>query len=142
MVELESIGQFEDTSQTGPVGALVSRTVETVKVYTRHKCTCPKRDRPDWARCNCVKWLYVYCDGKCKLTSAKTRSWERAEQKARELRDSFDPTKQLQRQLEARINVRNAQVEIALAVEQFSKEVARLNREEAIHTSCPKRSMS
>ena len=49
MVELESIGQFEDTSQTGPVGALVSRTVETVKVYTRHKRTCPKRDRPDWA---------------------------------------------------------------------------------------------
>ena len=131
MVELESTGECEDTSQAGPVGTLVSRTVETVKVYTRHKRTCPKRDRPDWARCNCVKWLYVYRDGKCKLTSAKTRSWERAEQKARELRDSFDATKQLQRQLEARINVRNAQVEIALAVEQFFKEVARLNREEA-----------
>jgi site-specific recombinase XerD len=131
MVELESTGESEDTSQAGPVGALVRRTVETVKVYTRHKRTCPKRDRPDWARCNCVKWLYVYRDGKCKLTSAKTRSWERAEQKARELRDSFDATKQLQRQLEARINVRKGQVEIALAVEQFFKEVARLNREEA-----------
>src|SRR5450756_2864678 len=131
MVELESTGESEDTSQAGVVGALVSRTVETVKVYTRHKRTCPKRDRPDWARCNCVKWLYVYRDGKCKLTSAKTRSWERAEQKARELRDSFDPTKRLQRQLEARINVRKGQVEIALAVEQFFKEVARLNREEA-----------
>lgn len=101
MVELESTGEGEHASQTGPVGALVGRTVETVKVYTRHKRTCPKRDRPDWARCNCVKWLYVYRDGKCKLTSAKTRSWERAEQKARELRDSFDVTKQLQRQLEA-----------------------------------------
>jgi len=131
MVELESTGECEDTSQAGPVGGLVSRTVETVKVYTRHKRTCPKRDRPDWARCNCVKWLYVYRDGKCKLTSAKTRSWERAEQKARELRDSFDATKQLQRQLEARINARSGQVEIALAVEQFFKEVARLNREEA-----------
>src|SRR5208282_1274358 len=99
MVELESTGVREDTSQAGPVGTLVSRTVETVKVYTRHKRTCPKR--------------------------------ERAEQKARELRDSFDATKQLQRQLEARINIRSGQVEIALAVEQFFKEVARLNREEA-----------
>jgi site-specific recombinase XerD len=81
-----------------------------------------------------VKWLYVYREGKYKkykLISAKTRSWEKAEQKARELRDSFDPTRQLQRQLEAKINARNGQVEIAHAIDQFVKEVARLNREEA-----------
>ena len=35
-------------------------TLVTVKVYTRHTRTCPKRDRSDWARCNCVKWLYIY----------------------------------------------------------------------------------
>ena len=57
MVELEGTDEYEDTSQTDRVGALVSRTVETVKVFTRHKRTCPKRDRPDWARCNCGKWL-------------------------------------------------------------------------------------
>src|SRR5689334_12329722 len=44
----------------------------TVKVYTRHTRSCPKRDRPDWARCNCVKWLYIYRDGKDRLISAKT----------------------------------------------------------------------
>jgi len=59
------------------------RTLITVKAYTRHNRNCPKRDRSDWARCNCVKWLYIYRDGKYKLVSAKTRSWERAEQKAR-----------------------------------------------------------
>jgi hypothetical protein len=61
----------------------------------------------------------------------KTRSWERAEQKAREIRDSFDPIKQLQRQLEAKTDGRNLQVEVAVAVEQFIHEVARLNRAEA-----------
>jgi sarcosine oxidase delta subunit len=106
-------------------------SVTTVKVYTRHNRGCPKRDRPDWARCNCVKWLYVYRNGKDTLTSAKTRSWEKAEQKARVIRDSFDPTQQLHRQLEAKINAGNVEVEIAVAVDQFNKEAARLSRAEA-----------
>ncbi len=105
--------------------------VETVKVYARHKRSCPKRDRPDWARCNCMKWLYIYRAGKDKLVSAKTRSWERAEQKARELRDAFDPTKQLQRQLELKLKAHDGRVEISLAIAQFQKELERLNREEA-----------
>jgi integrase/recombinase XerD len=103
----------------------------SVKVYTRHNRRCPKRERSDWARCSCVKWLYIYRDGKYKLISAKTRSWERAEQKAREIRDSFDPIKQLQRQLEAKSQTRKSQVEIGSAVEQFKKEVQRLDRAEA-----------
>ena len=39
----------------------------TVKVYTRHTHSCAKRDRPDWARCHCVKWLYIYRNGKDKF---------------------------------------------------------------------------
>jgi integrase/recombinase XerD len=107
------------------------RTLITVKVYTRHNRNCPKRDRSDWARCNCVKWLYIYRDGKYRLFSAKTRSWERAEQKAREIHDSFDPIKQLQRQLEAKSQGHKSQVDIAVAIEQFLQEIARLNRAEA-----------
>jgi site-specific recombinase XerD len=76
-----------------------------------------------------MKWLYIYRDGKYKLVSAKTRSWEKAEQKARELRDSFDPLRQLQRQLEAKAQKR--QLEIAAAVDNFLQEIARLNRAEA-----------
>jgi hypothetical protein len=131
MLECESSSFFHATVQANPELGLARQTIQTVKVYTRHKFSCAKRDRPDWARCNCVKWLYVYREGKYKLISAKTRSWEKAEQKARDLRDSFDPTRQLQRQLEAKINARNGQVEIAHAIDQFVKEVARLNREEA-----------
>jgi integrase len=73
----------------------------------------------------------LYRDGKYKLVSAKTRSWERAEQKAREVRDTFDPIRQLQRRLEAQSSVDKSQIDIATAVDQFLKEVARLNRAEA-----------
>ena len=121
-----SIGNHEGTLE-----ALAGRGVETIKVYTRHKRNCPKRDRPDWARCNCMKWLYVYRDGKCKLMSTKTRSWERAEQRARELRDSFDPNRRLEAELKTKLKAHNGRVEVALAVDQFTKEVERLNREEA-----------
>ena len=106
-------------------------TLTRVKVYTRHNRNCPKRDRPDWARCHCVKWLYIYRDGKDKLVSAKTRSWEKAEQKAREVWDSFDPVRHLQRQLEAKTQAQKSQLEISVAVENFSQEIARLNRAEA-----------
>ena len=106
-------------------------SVTTVKVYTRHNRGCSKREQSDWARCNCMKWLYIYRDGKYKLVSAKTRSWERAEQKAREVRDTFDPIRQLQRRLEAQSSVDKSQIDIATAVDQFLKEVARLNRAEA-----------
>jgi integrase/recombinase XerD len=125
-ISAQHLGNFALASDAGRTS---ETTLTTVKVYTRHKRNCPKRDRSDWARCNCMKWLYIYRDGKYKLVSAKTRSWEKAEQKARELRDSFDPVRQLQRQLEAKVQKR--QVEIAAAVENFLQETARLNRAEA-----------
>jgi hypothetical protein len=76
-----------------------------------------------------MKWLYIYRDGKYKLVSAKTRSWERAEQKAREVRDTFDPIRQLQRRLEAQSSVDKSQIYIATAVDQFLKEIAHLHAE-------------
>jgi hypothetical protein len=66
-----------------------------------------------------------------RCAARKTRSWEKAEQKAREVRDAFDPIRQLQRRLEAQSSVDKSQIEIATAVDQFLKEVARLNRAEA-----------
>jgi integrase/recombinase XerD len=123
------IGAEHVNTAAGAQPTLGESTLTTVKVYTRHSRNCPKRDRSDWARCNCMKWLYTYRDGKYKLVSAKTRSWEKAEQKARELRDSFDPVRQLQRQLEAK--AQKQQLEIAAAVDNFLQEIARLNRAEA-----------
>jgi hypothetical protein len=124
-----AIGAEHVSGAVGAQSTLGESTLTTVKVYTRHNRNCPKRNRSDWARCNCMKWLYIYRDGKYKLVSAKTRSWEKAEQKARELRDSYDPVRQLQRQLEAK--AQKKQVEIAAAVEAFLQESARLNRAEA-----------
>ena len=131
MIAVESrIERTAPAAVTAPEPS-VDGTLVTIKVYTRHTRTCPKRDRSDWARCNCMKWLYTYRDGKDKSISAKTRSWERAEQKAREIRDSLDPIKQLQRRLEAKTDGRSLDVEVGVAVEQFMAEVARLNRAEA-----------
>jgi hypothetical protein len=112
MIAVESrIERSAPAAVTAPERS-VDGTLVTVKVYTRHTRTCPKRDRSDWARCNCVKWLYIYRDGKDKSISAKTRSWERAEQKAREIRDSLDPIKQLQRRLEAKTDGRSSDVDL------------------------------
>jgi len=103
--------------QTNAAFSEAESSVTTVKVYTRHNRGCSKREQSDWARCNCMKWLYIYRDGKYKLVSAKTRSWERAEQKAREVRDTFDPIRQLQRRLESQSSVDKSQIDIATAVD-------------------------
>jgi integrase/recombinase XerD len=66
---------------------------ETVNVYTRHASDCPKRDDKDWKRCNCMKSLYVFQGGHDFRFSAKTRSWEKAEDLAREIKESLDPAK-------------------------------------------------
>ncbi|MGC2448915.1 MAG: hypothetical protein WA477_14810, partial [Candidatus Sulfotelmatobacter sp.] len=64
--------------------------------------------------------------------SAKTRSWERAEDRAQEIRDSWSPVRALQRELEAKVRKSEArEVLISDAVALFLKEVERLNREEA-----------
>jgi hypothetical protein len=44
--------------------------------------------------------LYLLRDGKNKTISAKTRSWDKAEQQAQEIRESWDPVKQKLRELD------------------------------------------
>ena len=66
---------------------------QTVSVYTRHSVGCSKAGEPQWRRCKCSKYLYLLKDGKRRTLSAKTRSWEKAEAKAQEIRDAWDPLK-------------------------------------------------
>jgi integrase/recombinase XerD len=73
---------------------------QTVSVYTRHSAGCSKEGEPQWRRCRCPKYLYMLRDGKRRTLSAKTRSWEKAEAKAQEIRDTWDPVKQKMRELE------------------------------------------
>jgi len=56
-----------------------------LSVYTRHAAACPKKDDPAWRRCRCPKWIAGTLTGRARALrfSAKTRSWEKAEQLAR-----------------------------------------------------------
>jgi integrase len=72
----------------------------TIQVFTRHSKKCQKRSQGRYCHnCSCPKWLYIYEDGRKREVSAKTRVWDRAEERARELRDAADPEKQELRRL-------------------------------------------
>jgi integrase len=55
-----------------------------VTVYTRHSADCAKRNDSQWKRCKCPKWHYSLAWPRPQR-SAKTRSWEEAELRARAL---------------------------------------------------------
>jgi integrase/recombinase XerD len=57
----------------------------SVIVYTRHSSKCHKRHDRYWRRCHCSKWLYINENSKHTLRSAKTRSWDRADELGRNL---------------------------------------------------------
>jgi len=78
---------------------------QTVSVYTRHSSGCPKTGEPQWRRCRCPKYLYLLKDGNRRTVFAKTRSWEKAEAKAQEIRDTSDPLKQRERELDVQCPV-------------------------------------
>jgi integrase/recombinase XerD len=127
-MEPDAIG-LEATPDSNPP---ISLSTQTITVYTRHKASCPKNGEPYWKRCHCMKYLYVYRENTSRQVSAKTRSWEKAEARAQEIRDSWSPVKALQRELEAKVRRSKArEVQVADAVALFMKEVERLNREEA-----------
>lgn len=74
---------------------------QTISIYTRHGSRCSKRGSTNEQkaaakyekRCNCPKWIYLFHDGQDYRFSAGTRTWEKAEEKKRELEDSLDPVK-------------------------------------------------
>jgi hypothetical protein len=54
-----------------------------VEVYTRHAVDCRQKSNRSAKNCRCPKWLYWHYKGKPHRKSAGTRSWEKAQQKAR-----------------------------------------------------------
>ena len=56
-----------------------------ITVYKRHSNDCEHKADRAYRRCNCRMMLEWSFDGKRTRQSAKTRSWEKAEQKARAL---------------------------------------------------------
>ena len=63
-----------------------------LNVYTRHATDCKHADDMRWRRCRCRKWIRgVLANGVAVRESAKTRSWEQAERRARQMEADADP---------------------------------------------------
>lgn len=60
-----------------------------ISVFVRHTPSCKYRDDETWKRCNCRKHLRWSHGGKQYRVSAKTRSWQQAEERKREFEDKF-----------------------------------------------------
>ncbi len=59
-------------------------------IYTRHTQGCPDKDDRFWKRCRCPKWIRGVLNGRPIRQTAKTRSWEKAEQVRRRLEAAVD----------------------------------------------------
>src|ERR1700741_5211303 len=89
----------------------------TVKVIVRHSSTCKDKSKgAEWRKGRCSKTLLVYESdkGKNRRISAKTRSWERAEDAAQELRDLWDPRLQRLKKLESDKEFKQVHIEEAV----------------------------
>lgn len=64
-----------------------------LSVYTRHSARCPKVDDPNWKRCRCPKWINGTLIGRFIRKTAKTRSWEKAEELSRQWEVAASPQK-------------------------------------------------
>jgi integrase/recombinase XerD len=64
--------------------------VPSITVFVRHTPTCKYRDDETWRRCSCRKHLRWTHNGKQFRQSAKTRSWQRAEDEKRRLENRFE----------------------------------------------------
>jgi len=64
-----------------------------LSVYTRHSNDCSKKDDINWRRCRCPKWINGTLDGRFIRRTAKTRSWEKAEELKRAWEVAASPKK-------------------------------------------------
>lgn len=77
------------------------------RVFTRHSADCSKRADKNWRRCHCPRWFAITDDSGHRRVSAKTRSWERAEQKARQMMQ------------QPGVTLQDSRTSIAFAVDKF-----------------------
>lgn len=92
----------------------------TVRVIVRHSADCKDKDKgEDWQKCNCPKSVRIYegaGSGKNRRISAKTRTWSRAEEFAKEIRDGWDPVKNELKRLKAEQEKKFVRIEDAVAL--------------------------
>lgn len=79
-----------------------------LRVYTRHYPPCRQTDSA-YRRCRCPKWINgTLATGEFVRVSAKTRSWESAERKARLMEINADPLRQSPPEPSLRITIKDA----------------------------------
>lgn len=64
-----------------------------LSVYTRHADSCPRKGDLHWRRCRCPKWINGKLESGFVRKSAKTRSWEKAEELKRRWEEAENPRK-------------------------------------------------
>jgi hypothetical protein len=64
-----------------------------LSVYSRHSDNCPKKNDINWKRCRCPKWINGTLEGGFIRKTAKTRSWEKAEELKRKWEEAAGPKK-------------------------------------------------
>jgi hypothetical protein len=101
-----------------------SNPITTITVFTRHAPTCPKNGAPQWKRCNCRKSLYIHENGHRRYVSAKTRSWEKAEEFAEQERKARDPIEIQLREIAEQEAAREAEREAAREAKNMTIEEA------------------
>lgn len=82
--------------------------VPSITIYVRHAAECRYSGDETWKRCDCRKHLRWTFDGQQYRRSAKTRSWGQAEERKRELEDSFKAGGRPEVVEEARKTIANA----------------------------------
>ena len=60
-----------------------------LSVYTRHHPECKNASDKTWRRCNCPKWIWGSHNGQFIRQTAKTHSWETAEELRRQLTEEL-----------------------------------------------------
>jgi integrase/recombinase XerD len=79
-----------------------------LRVYTRHYPPCPQTN-VSYRRCHCPKWINgLLPTGEFIRISARTRSWENGERKARLMELNADPLRQSPPDASLRITVKHA----------------------------------
>jgi len=79
-----------------------------LSVYTRHYPPCTQADS-NHRRCHCPKWINgTLPTGQFVRVSAKTRSWENAERKARIMEVNADPLRPVLPDVNLRITIEEA----------------------------------
>jgi integrase len=118
--------------------APVSYSARTVTVFVRHSANCKDKERGgEWRKCRCPKALLVYegqGSGKNRRVSAKTRSWELAEKRAQELRDSWNPEKAELKRLRAEKQRQQVRLEEAVALF-LADQITRLGDDSTVRNS-------